>query len=307
MSELTRRPALWLAVAAVLVAGVFVIVLDQARSDSGPRADPPPVPDLGAELRRFAAGLHDEAPYRPPSRDERRLLLSTLDALRSGDAERATADAGSIGFTVRTGVDPDTARPFALAVNPAGERAWGWYLIDLSAPIRLAIEVPHPNSDLHTEHIGLAVYRRIPGAILAVAGAHRRVAGGAGDVAHRTDSMFHAVAGDLADRGVPQLQLHGFHDDTLPDTDIVISPGPADPGPAIRRLADELIGTELRTCRSWRDDCTGLEGTRNDQARDAAAKETPFIHLEINRTIRDDPTAWPRLTSAIEAADLTGH
>lgn len=294
-----RRSARWLVLVAVLVVGAFLVLVNQNRSDSSTWVGS----DLGGELSRFAAGLHDDAAYRPPEPDERARLLSVLRALREGDPRRAQDEAGRLGYSVRTGVDSGTGRAFGLAVNPADERAWGWYLVDLSAPVRLVVEVPHPNFDLHTEEIGLALYRAVPGSLLAVSGTHRRVAGGAGDVAHRTDSMFHAVAGDLAGQGLPQVQLHGFHDDNQPDTDVVISPGAGDAGDSVRRVADR-IDEDLRVCRSWRQECGRLEGTRNEQGRDAAARGTVFVHLEISRSVRDDHDAWSKLVHAVEAADL---
>jgi hypothetical protein len=295
-----QRSAPWLALVAVLIAGTFLVLANQNESDSSPQVDA----DLGGELGRFAAGLHDDAAYRPPEPDERRRLLSALSALRSGDSLRAADEAAALGYSVRTGVDSTTGRTFGLAVNPADDRAWGWYLIDLSAPVRLLVEVPHPNFDLHTEEIGLALYRAVPGSMLAVSGTHRKVADGAGDVAHRTDSMFHAVATDLAADGIPQVQLHGFHDDSQPDTDVVISPGAGDETHPVRGAADRLDDEDLRVCRSWRQDCGRLEGTRNEQGRDAAKRDTVFVHLEISRTIRDNRDAWSKLVNAIAAADL---
>lgn len=300
-----RRPAPWLALVAVLVAGTFLVVLNQSDSGSDSQRDRARAIDLGEEVRRFAAGLDDNAPYRPPEPEERRRLLSALRALQAGESERAAEEAGVLGYAMRTGVDAETGRPFGLAVNPSGERAWGWYLVDLSAPVRLAIEVPHPNFDLDTEQIGLALYQTVPGSVLAVAGTHRRVGNGAGDVAHRTDSMFHAVARDLAERGLPQVQLHGFHDANLPDADVVVSPGAGDAGNSVRRVAERLDDTDLRVCRSWRQDCGRLEGTRNQQGRDAAERGTVFVHVEISRSVRDNAVAWGKLVRALGAADLT--
>jgi hypothetical protein len=266
--------------------------------------DPRPSTDLGPEVRRFAAGLDAGAPYRPPEPSERRQLVSALHMLRAGDAGRATELAAALGFTVRTGIDAATGRAFGLAVNPAGDQAWGWYLVDLSAPTRLVVEVPHPKADLRTEEIGLALYREVPGSLLAVSGTHRRVASGAGDVAHRADSMFHAVVTDLAARGLPQVQLHGFADASLPDVDVVISPGAGDAGDSVRRLAERIDDVALDVCRSWRSNRGGLEGTRNEQGRDAAERGTVFAHVEMSRGVREDRAAWPRLVRAIGRADL---
>jgi hypothetical protein len=279
----------------VLVAGTFLVVANE--EPSAARSDATRATDLDAEVRRFAAGLDDDDPYRPPEPAERRRLLAALRSLEAGEPS------DTLGFTMRTGTDRETGRRFGLAVNPPGERAWGWYLVDLSAPLRLAIEVPHPNSDLRTEEIGLALYQAVPGSVLLVAGTHRRAADDAGDVAHRADSMFHAVARDLAERGLPQVQLHGFHNDNLPDTDAVISPGAGDAGPAVRRAADQ-IADDFQVCRSWRQDCGRLEGTTNEQGRDAARQGTTFVHVEISRNVRDDRDTWSRLVRAIARADL---
>jgi hypothetical protein len=296
-----RRLLPWLAL--VTVVGAFLVAVRQP--DPAPRRDSGSPADLGAEVRRFAAGLDAGAPYRPPEPDERRQLVSALHALRAGDAERAAELAAALGFTVRTGVDAATGRPFGLAVNPVGDRAWGWYLVDLSEPTRLVVEVPHPKADLRTEEIGLALYREVPGSLLAVSGTHRRVGSGAGDVAHRADSMFHAVVTDLAARGLPQVQLHGFADDSLPDADVVISPGAGDVGDAVGRLADRIDDADLDVCRSWRSDCAGLEGTSNEQGRDAAERGTVFAHVELSREVREDRDGWPSLVRAMGRADLT--
>jgi hypothetical protein len=299
---LLRQPALWVVLGVVLVASTFLIVVTEPRAT--PRSDATPATDLGAEVREFAAGLHDDASYRPPRSAERRRLLSALRALEAGDSTRAADEAGELGYTVRTGIDGKTGRRFGLAVNAADERAWGWYLVDLSAPVRLVVEVPHPNFDLHTEEIGLALYQAVPGSVLLVSGTHRRVDDNAGDVAHRTDSMFHAVAGDFAKRGLPQVQLHGFHDDNLSDVDVVVSPGAGDPGAAVRRVADRIDDADFRVCRAWRQDCDRLEGTTNVQGRDAAERGTTFVHVEISRSVRDDRDAWSSLVRAIARADV---
>jgi hypothetical protein len=288
-----------------LVAGTFLVVANENDPGATPRSDATAATDLAEEVRQFAAGLDDDAPYRPPEAAERRDLLSALRALESGDPASAADEAGELGYTFRTGVDSETGRPFGLAVNAADERAWGWYLVDLSAPPRLVIEVPHPNSDLHTEKIGLALYQAVPGSVLAVAGTHRRAADEAGDVAHRTDSMFHAVASDLAGRGLPQVQLHGFHDDNLPDTDVVISPGAGPADDAVRRVANRTEDEGFEVCRPWRQNCGRLEGTTNEQGRDAAEQGTLFVHVEINRSVRDDRDAWSRLVRALARSGLT--
>ncbi|ONI91667.1 hypothetical protein ALI144C_00765 [Actinosynnema sp. ALI-1.44] len=255
-------------------------------------------------LTQFAAGLRPDAPYRPPSAGERRDLVAALTPLFQSKSDPGRADAlRRLGFTLTTGTDPETGRQYALVMNERDtDRAWGVYLIDLSMPVRAAIEVPHPNSDLGTERIGLALFRAVPGSIMLVAGTHRRVQ--KGDVAHRTDSAFHAVATDLSERDIPQVQVHGFHDESLPDTDVVISPGAGKAGATVKRLADGIGDTGMEVCRSWERSCGQLEGNGNDQGKEAAKHGCVFVHLETSRTLRDDDQQWAKLVTTI-AGELT--
>jgi hypothetical protein len=261
-------------------------------------------------LTGFAASLRPEAPYRSPTENERKEIVAALSPLLAPSpflGRRGVADAlRPLGFTLTFGTDPVTSREYALVVNERGtERAWGLYLFDLSRQARLAVEVPHPNFDLGTERIGLALFRATPGSVLLVAGAHRKAGGGEADVAHSPESAFHAVAADLAEQDIPQVQLHGFHDDSLPDTDVVISPGAGKAGSVIRRIADEIDDAGLATCRSWERSCGRLEGTRNEQGKTAAEHGSAFVHLEASRSVRDDDQRWNKMVRAI--ADKFGR
>src|SRR5690348_1456106 len=122
-----RRPVLWLAIGVVLATGTFLVVTREEPALAQ-------ATDLGTELREVAAGLHADDPYRPPEPAERRRVLAALHALEAGKPASAP------GFTARTGTDKATGRPYGLLVNPPDERAWGWYLVDRSAPPRLVIE-----------------------------------------------------------------------------------------------------------------------------------------------------------------------
>ena len=205
---------------------------------------------------------------------------------------------------MRTGVDGETGRRFGLAVNPAGERAWGWYLVDLSAPVRLVIEVPHPNSDLRTEEIGLALYQAVPGSVL------RSPAPTAGSATARAtwhtaptrcSTPWPATSPSVA---CPRSSCTASTTTSLPDTDVVVSPGAGDAGDSVRRVAERGRRRDFEVCRSWRQDCGRLEGTTNEQGRDAARQGTPFVHVEISRSVRDDRDAWSELVRAIARADL---
>jgi hypothetical protein len=292
----------WIPIVTAIVALVATVgVLVGINGEDEPSVSQPQR-DLEEMLTGFAATLSPEAPYRPPTASERKDVVAALNPLLTSGADRPrVAEAlRPLGFTLTFDTDSVTRREYALVVNERdSERAWGMYLVDLSTPVRLAVEVPHPNFDLGTERIGLALFRAVPGSVLLVAGAHRRTDGGAGDVSHRTDSAFHAVAAELAERDIPQVQVHGFHDDSLPDTDVVISPGAGKAGAVIKQIAAGIGDAGLKPCRSWERNCGRLEGARNEQGKAAAEHDALFVHLETSRSVRDDEPQWNKLVQAV--------
>lgn len=293
------------AVAAV-IAAVFVLFI--TTPDPGPTVpDLPDLSDLAEVVREHADGLRPDARYRPPDDAEQRAFVRGLRALGAGQAAAGQDTVGlrELGFSIHVGADRATGRRFALALNAAGERAWGLYLIDLDKPSRLLIEVPHPNYDLRTEAVGLALWRAVPGSLLAVSGTHRKAGNGAGDVAHRADSMFHTLATDFAERGVAQVQLHGFDDASLPGEEVVPSVGAAHPGAAALRVADRMSDAGLAVCLPWETPCGRLEGTRNKQGIAAAGADSLFLHVEMNRSVRDSRTEWMAVVDALADADLS--
>ncbi|MFJ1761424.1 hypothetical protein ACIOD2_13965 [Amycolatopsis sp. NPDC088138] len=235
-------------------------------------------------LRGFTAAQSARQPYRVPTPAE----LRTAESAFAAFLDHRSHDLGELGFSV----EGDT-----LAVQePGTERAWGLYAVDRSAPPSLVVEVPHASSDLRTDRIGLALFRQVPGAVLTICGAHRRRE----DPAHETRSVFHVVTTLLARRGLPQVQLHGFGDTTLTSADVVLSAGAAEAGDAARRAADRFAAAGFRVCRAWDEPCRGLAGTTNVQSQAAAG--TPFLHVELSRTVRE--TRRADVVRALLDADL---
>jgi hypothetical protein len=251
--------------------------------------DAKPGTDLGTLVTDFTAGLSANQEYHQPKSGE---LAATATAFSAALDHRKTAEFTNLGFTVRDGVDSATGRAYTMVVN---ERAWGMYVIDRSAPLSVAVEVPHPVSDLRTELVGVDLFRHEPGAVLLVAGAHRRAA----DVAHEPTSVFHTVATVLARRGLAQVQLHGFDDRSLPATDIVLSSGAALVGDLARRTADRLTAEGFAVCQAWTERCDRLEGTTNAQGEMAAATGTVFLHVEISRTVRNSAARRADIVQAL--------
>lgn len=247
-----------------------------------------PVPDiLTSRIESFTGAMSARQPYRPPNQAEQATAARGFADVVAHD--RATdADLASLGFTVADLVDPVTHRPLTLVQNePGSARAWGLFLIDRSAPPSLAVEAPHPAFDLHSELFALDLFRATPGAVLLMAGAHRRADGNRADVAHDPDSMFQVMATYLAGRGLAQVQMHGFDNESAPGYDIVLSTGTTPTSTAAIRLGDGFHAAGLATCLAWAQVCAGLEGTTNVQGQQAKRDGTVFLHVEMSRTVRD--------------------
>lgn len=301
---ISRKPML-LSVISVAVALALTLTLVLILDDE--ESQPPvfdPEADLSSLIAGFTSALSAEQDYRPPGTGERRMAAAGFAALLDA-APSGAVDLGKLGFAVRDGVDRKTGRPYTVAVNePGTERSWGMYLIDRSAPPSLVVEVPHPASDLRTETFGLDYFRQVPGVVLLIAGAHRKADGGRADVAHEVDSVFHVVATTLAGRGLPQVQLHGFDDQNMPDDDIVLSSGATTAGQAARRAADRLEAAGLGVCRAWASSCGALEGMKNVQGKAAAEDGTVFLHVEMSRTVRESAAAPANVIRPLAEADL---
>ena len=243
---------------------------------------------LGGWLLRRLRAMSPTGPYRPPSPAERADGAAGLRALLSGEKPGALS---GLGFEVVTD------GPYTLVAGEAGtERSWGAVVLEGTVPPRQVVAVPHPVADRLTAWLGLELFRAAPGSALLMAGTHRRASGGAADVAHRTDSMFHEFAGVLAAHAPVEVQPHGFAAETLPEFDAVVSPGAAAYDDAHTALRDALLARRFRVRPEW----TGLlDGATNVQGRAAAARGTAFLHLELAPALRTDPAARAAVVDAV--------
>jgi hypothetical protein len=249
-------------------------------------------------VRDFLAGQRESQPYRDPTAAERADASAAFARVLDG----SPGAFGAFGFGATEDVDADTGRRYALYTSGPGDRAWGAILVDLSAPVRLAIEVPHPRTDIDTEWVGLDLFRKVPGSVVLFAGAHRRAGGGAADVAHNEESFFQALSVTLAERAVPQIQVHGFADLNLPDANAVVSTGNDNPNPLATRIAAELDTRDVTVCRAWARACGRLEGTTNVQGRAAAERGSVFVHVELSNSVRSDAGRRAAVVEALAAA-----
>ncbi|WP_338673664.1 hypothetical protein V1460_11605 [Streptomyces sp. SCSIO 30461] len=230
--------------------------------------------------------------------------------LVDGQRSRAEQRLSDVDFTIRTITDGSAGRQYAEIADRSEDarspRGWGRVYVDLSAPLRWSVQVPHPLADRRTELLGVNVLRGAPGGVLVIAGAHRAAGkGDAADVAHRTDSVFDAICDELAERGMPAVQLHGFANDSAPEHDAIASTGSGDLARAEGRvLADALRDRGFAVCRAWTRDCP-LEGRSNVQGRKAEREDAPFLHVEFSNSVRTSPSRAARAAEALRAVTGT--
>ncbi|MCX5195854.1 hypothetical protein OOK31_18490 [Streptomyces sp. NBC_00249] len=299
--------------------------------------------DLLTRVTGFTAEFGPAGGYRGPDQAERTALVEGVSALFDGNTEKAGIRLAEVGYRLDTFTDGAGGRRFAEVADArpgsgagagagAGGRGWGRIYLDLGAPPRWSVQIPHPVADQDTERLGAEVLRSTLGGVMVLAGAHRKAGGGGGegpdsggdpdpgaeaesgggeadegasrdvaDMAHRTDSVFHAVIAELTRRGLPGIQLHGFADSSVPGADAVVSTGAGTTAAAdAGRLAEQLQARGVRPCRSAARsaDCR-LAGRTNEQGRLAAEHGTCFLHLELARSVRADPDRMRETAYAI--------
>jgi hypothetical protein len=276
------------------------------RTTAGSGAAAPADTDLSAWLSAFTASMSSAQPYREPTAPEAAGAVAALRRLL-GDGD-ATALLGPLGFTVTSGLDSASGRPFVLAFSESspGDRAWAAVLVDRSMPVGTVIGCPHPVFDKRSEQLGLALWQRIPGALLLVAGAHRDAAAGLADPRNHPESLFHRLSTALLDAGLPHVQIHGFADASAPGFDVVLSPGPTTVGIPILRAADSLTAHGLVVARGWETPVPGLDGSTNIQGRAADTAGAIFVHVEVSATARADAGRREQVIDALVGTDLAG-
>lgn len=266
---------------------------------------PAPGTDLTTLVTNFVAPFNSSMPYREPNSTELANGIAGVQRLAISGAD-ATGLLTPLGFTVSSGIDSVTKKPYIIAYNELGtNRGWGLYLVDLSAPVRLILEVPHPVSEQYTVQMGLQHWQAVAGSMLMIAGAHKDAASGLADVALHTGSMFHGVAASFASMKLPQIQYHGYDDATAPTLTHVVSAGTGIVGSAIKRVSQELISAGFSVGNAWDSSGSGsgLTATSNVQGLDAASKATTWIHVTTNLTTRSSTDARKLTATAVTAAE----
>ncbi|MFJ6464268.1 hypothetical protein ACIQM0_25110 [Streptomyces sp. NPDC091387] len=295
-----------------VVAAVVVLVTSPggggSDEDRPQRARPRDGVDLAARIDAYTRDTISRSGFHPPTALDRRTVADGVGLYLEGRHKDAARRLAEVDFGVATFTDTATGRRFAEIADRAREsaRGWGRVYIDLSRPTPTwSVQVPHPVADADSEKLGVGAWRATPGGVMVLAGANRRAGeGDAADVAHRRDTVFHAVCAELVTRRLPGIQLHGYADSTEPDYDVIVSTGKGDHGRAWGEgLATALRREGFEVCRVWVRRCS-LEGRTNVQGRAAAAAELPFLHVEFSRTVRASPRRTADAVTAIREAAI---
>ncbi|HEX6258453.1 MAG TPA: hypothetical protein VFZ48_03165 [Candidatus Saccharimonadales bacterium] len=242
-------------------------------------------------------------PYNPPTVAERSIFVSGLWELLSGAQD--SPQLARLGLTVARAIDSGCQRQFLLIGQPNNDvQAWGFYIIDLSMPVRGLVAAPHPVFDENSEYMALQIWRETPGLLLAVSGTHRTDASGQNirDVAHQPGSMFHAVALEAIRHRWPQFQQHGYRDASDLMHDVIISSGDSHDTAGLHRLADAVEGAGFNVARNWDGTAKVLAGFTNIQSEAAGLQKAPFAHVEVSHSVRMDVELCKRYLAAVKQA-----
>ncbi|MFD9031009.1 hypothetical protein ACFVZW_07660 [Streptomyces sp. NPDC059567] len=298
------------------VVGIALVLLGCQATPSGnadtERSQARELVNLDDRILEYAKQAEGHAPYTPPGDEQRENLARGVGDLLDGDLDGAEEHLASVGFQVTRLTDTASGRRYdeVAARGPGTKARWGRLYVTADADVRWSVQVPHPVADRGTESLGAQLLENTPGGALVLAGAHRTSGrGDAADVAHRTDSAFHAIVVELQKRDIPGMQLHGFARAADRPYDAVLSTGAVQAAPEeATMLADLMDDRDLRVCRGWSDQCP-LEGTTNAQGKAAKRHNTTFIHVELAPAARGDGpdsthvrTALSKLLSAWSGA-----
>ncbi|MFE1323433.1 hypothetical protein [Streptomyces sp. NPDC058741] len=264
--------------------------------------------DLRSRILTYTAELGRDDAYTPPDDTARERVAETVGRLMDGETAEAGRALTPLGLKVTRLTDTESGRRYdeIAAARPGRAEGWGRLYLTADSDVRWNVQVPHPVSDRDTEGLGVRLLEDNPGGSLVLAGAHREAGRrDAADVAHREDSMFHAVVVALQKRNVPGVQLHGFAKESHRPYEAVLSTG------AARRalteaaaLADGMEADGLRVCRGWSARCP-LEGTRNVQGRVAERHHATFLHVELSPDARGDGTDAEAAATALSGLVTT--
>ncbi|HYH82956.1 MAG TPA: hypothetical protein VEX86_24390 [Longimicrobium sp.] len=263
--------------------------------------------------------------YDIPSINAVSAFRQAVDSVLAGrwvGADRQLDFYGYDVYRIRESVSGDTMIIFRERVNATTgrvPRGWGTYAYNPRHVRRTDIEVNHPVSDQHTEDIGAELYRDCRCRWFAMAGAERDAnhTDMSSDVAHYTGgpTVFNHVHMHLhfteAHENARVLSLHGFLESrhaSLPDSvDMVLSNGrSARSTVPVYGTSEPVLRTRLRN-GGWEAGLFNVDAGYNELGGDNLQGRWDnnnlgfghWMHIEIERNVREDPTRWRAMNTII--------
>lgn len=266
--------------------------------DPGPFEPSPDIPEVVKAAQGDPRGEYTPAPEpgRLAARALARDLVVAAVAGDSGFLVAGASGAAALGFEL-VPVQAD-GEPLAVLRDATGDGR-GLLIVRFGAHARpVLLQAPHSFHDIGTGQLAAEIMARSDLRALQVNTRHRNVAAAESghpppaDVAHRTDSWFHALTLGILD-GLEHpvlVQLHGFGRQTVrdPEVDVVASCGATDHPEVLSAFADTLASDlpGLGVAR-YPDDISLLGGTTNVQGRALIGRaDAVFLHLELSPEAR---------------------
>lgn len=260
--------------------------------------------DVAALVAENRASLTASHPYADPSEEQVSEVLNAVRLLMRG--KTATAPNG---MEIIEGYSEEANRNVrVLRSIPGNGLYWGMWVFPINFTFSGIVEAPHPVFDADSDDIACKVWSKSPkGTVLAVAGSHRTNPDGTDprDVAHNTNSMWHRVTTAIAQPGLPEFQLHGFGDDSMPGVGAVVSSGSSPLSAGVIRTEAFIAAAGITTARQWDGSATKLIGMSNIQGDAAAVRGNPFLHIELSKSVRDSHDAF--VDAVVSAGFLAGE
>ncbi len=227
-----------------------------------------------------------------------------LRTAQDGKLTEAAALAAQMKYRVLRFNDPSLARVFIVLLEDSSvNRGWGTYLFYLmpNGQYRnLLIEVPHPLFDVNTPEVGILAYIKSEAMGFLIAGSHRYAnRDNSSDVPWAPVSMFNTVHQQFTDLGSVAIQVHGFVQTQARNyPQIILSRGDGLTAGPIATFASLLRDRDF-TVGTYDGFQYGDLSGNNQQSKYSRSVGAVFIHMEMERPIRDDKSKYSRVADAI--------
>ncbi len=251
----------------------------------------------------------DSEMYVPPNDTElnqMQHLVSQVLILASADnavnLSETSFEASRLGYELVKLTNKKTGTIYYVLREGADQnKGWGLYIFRSgNNSSDMVIETPHPLYDLNTDRIGILAFEKSRARAFLLAGTHRNAnRDGSADAAHSPRSMFQAVHESVAASSTTVIQIHGFTLVKEPGyPQIVLSSIGADTS-SVSELSSILESKNFTTGIANGEKLKELEATNNIQGKYASASGATFIHMELESSIRNNPSRYGKVVAAI--------